>query len=187
MFLKKKKFNKILFICLVGVSETTHTRHDTEDVVVGSVDTETVDSSGSRKSKSGSVYARHVEGTGRLVFFGFEGEGVHVNTSNSGDVGVVLVGLDESEVFTSTFSKSVVTVELKFGGVTSNVCSSRGGTVLLDPYKFFDGVVEVKFNSAGTRSDSFFTSELELFDEVFVAELSETTTFVSVKEDVVNP
>jgi hypothetical protein len=48
------------------------------------------------------------------VFFGFEGEGVHVNTDGR-DVCVVLVRLDQVEVFAFTFREAIVAVELDFG------------------------------------------------------------------------
>ena len=121
-----------------------------------------------------------------MVFFGFEGEGVDRDFCG-GDVGVVLVRLDVGEVCTSTFSKSVVTVKLEFGNTRGKVSEGVRSSSTY-PYEFLDGVVEVKLNLVvRTTSNSFLTSELELFNEVFVAELSETATFVSVKEDVVNP
>ena len=40
------KINKIHGKCLVGVGETTHTTHDTENVVVNSVDVKTTRGNG---------------------------------------------------------------------------------------------------------------------------------------------
>ena len=53
---------------------------------------------------------------------------------------------------------------------------------LHDPDKFFDGVVEVEFHfSAGaTSGNGFFTGKLELFNQVFVRELSEAATFIGI-------
>ena len=54
------------------------------------------------------------------------------------------------------------------------------------PDKFFDRVIESKFslNIAGVR---YTVVVLNLLDEVFVADLSESASFVGVKEDVVAP
>jgi hypothetical protein len=48
-------------------------------------------------------------------------------------------------------------------------------------------MVEVEANIVRILEDRFITGELELFNEVFVGELSETAAFISVKEDVINP
>jgi len=48
------------------------------------------------------------------VLLGLEGKGVHVDT-DSGDVGVVLVGLDQVEVLALTLRESIVAVELDLG------------------------------------------------------------------------
>lgn len=55
-----------------------------------------------------------------------------------------------------------------------------------NPNEFLDGVIEVKFDFVGSGIDRFITSELKLFDEVFVRNLGETTTFVSVEVDVIH-
>lgn len=55
-----------------------------------------------------------------------------------------------------------------------------------DPDEFLDRVIEVKFDFVGSGIDGFITGELKLFDEVFVRNLGETTTFISVEVDVVN-
>jgi len=49
------------------------------------------------------------------VLLGLEGEGVDVD-ADSGDVGVVLEGLDQVEVATLTLREAIVTVELDLGG-----------------------------------------------------------------------
>jgi len=77
-------------------------------------------------------------------------------------------------------------------GSVEELVALEGGTVInvligLDnPDKFFDGVVEVKFDLVGGRSDGFITSELNLFDEVFVGVLGHASALISVKENVVN-
>lgn len=48
-------------------------------------------------------------------------------------------------------------------------------------------MVEVEADVVRILEDRFVTGELELFNEVFVRELSETAAFISVKEDVINP
>ena len=56
-----------------------------------------------------------------------------------------------------------------------------------NPDKFLNWVVEVEFDLVGRRPDGFITSELNLFDEVFVTDLSEASAFISIKVDVINP
>ena len=67
------------------------------------------------------------------------------------------------------------------GGVDVDI-----GVRLDNPDKFFARVVEVKFNFVAGGVDRFVTSELELFDQVFVGNLGEAAAFISVKVDVVN-
>ena len=55
-----------------------------------------------------------------------------------------------------------------------------------NPDKFLNWVVEVEFDLVGRRPDGFITSELNLFDEVFVGVLGHTSAFISVKENVIN-
>ena len=55
-----------------------------------------------------------------------------------------------------------------------------------NPDEFLNGVVEVEFDFVGGGVDGFITSELKLFDEVFVRNLGETTTFISVEVDIIN-
>ena len=57
---------------------------------------------------------------------------------------------------------------------------------LYNPDELFDRVVEVKFDFVGGGTNGFITSELNLFDEVFVGVLGHASAFISVKEDVVN-
>jgi len=60
------------------------------------------------------------------------------------------------------------------------------GIRLDNPDEFLAGVVEVELNLVGRRADRFITSELELFNQVFMGVLGELATFVSVQEDIVN-
>jgi hypothetical protein len=105
-----------LFNCLIAISQTAHTGHDAEDVVVDGVHTDfgrVSTKTAVADSEDSGVNARHVEGTRGLVFFGFESEGVHVDTFGERDVFVVLVRLNEGEVWALAFFKSVVTIELE--------------------------------------------------------------------------
>lgn len=105
---------------LVRIRETTHTRHDTENVVVGSIDTHLASTivgngTGSEGKLKGSVVnTRHVARAAGLMLFGFKPEGVNIDTG-SGAVGVVLVRLNQVEVATFASGKSVVAVELDLG------------------------------------------------------------------------
>ena len=55
-----------------------------------------------------------------------------------------------------------------------------------NPNKFLTRVVEVEFELVGRRSDRFTTSELENINQVFVRNLSEFTTFISIEVDVID-
>ena len=120
---------------LVGVSETTHAAHDTENVVVGSIDAnlgslDTLNGSvGENKLKSSVVNAREVATAAGLVLLGAQGKGVHVDTG-VGSGGVVLVGLDGVEVGTLTLREAVLAVELELGGddgVVAPAVEEEGG------------------------------------------------------------
>jgi hypothetical protein len=60
------------------------------------------------------------------------------------------------------------------------------GVTLDNPDEFLTWVVEVELDLVGRRSDRFTASELEGFNEVFVGNLGELTTFISVEVDVVD-
>ena len=106
---------------LVGVSETTHAAHDTENVVVGSIDAnlgslDTLNGSvGENKLKSSVVNAREVATAAGLVLLRAQGKGVHVDTG-VGSGGVVLVWLDGVEVGTLTLREAVLAVKLELSG-----------------------------------------------------------------------
>ena len=71
-----------------------------------------------------------------MVFFGFETEGVYVDT-NSGYVGVVLVRLYQVEVTAFTFIKAIVSVkfeETSNDGVVTGLAFSEGSTVTTVEY-----------------------------------------------------
>jgi len=69
------------------------------------------------------------------VLLGLEGKAVHVDT-NRGDVGVVLVGLDQVEVATLTLVEAIVAVELDLGRndriVTGHALDTRNGVPRLE-------------------------------------------------------
>ena len=105
---------------LVGVGETTHTGHDTENVVVDGVDADLrrvvrVDRVvGQREQQRRVINTREVAAAGRLVLLGLERERVHVD-AHGGDVRVVLVRLDQVEVLALALRETIVTVELDLG------------------------------------------------------------------------
>ena len=195
-----------MVINLIAVSKTTHTTHDTEDIVV---DSEDLDNTGfhsgvTLEGKSGVIDTGEIAGTRWLMLFGLKGEGIDVDfllvggtksRAVTSSTGVVKVRLDVEEVFGLLFGKSVVSVKLELGvmesklgiTITAEVKDWAAG-MMENPDKFLARVVEVKVNFlAGGSSKRFITGELNLFDEVFVRNLSETTTFISIKVDVVNP
>lgn len=106
-------------IRLIRVSETTHARHDTENVVVGSVDTHlrrrgTSDRGVRQDQLQGSIVnAREVACARRLVLLRAKSERVHVNAGVRG-AGVRLEGLDQVEVAALTLRETILTVELEF-------------------------------------------------------------------------
>ena len=155
LFLNKGNLNN----CLVGVSETTHTRHHAEHVVVGGIDTD-LGGLGTRDGrvrqhqlKGGVINAREIARAGRLVLFRAEGEGVKIDTG-VGVASVVLVRLDQVKVGAFTLREAVLTVKLQLGsdngiltpavhvegrfsedegsGIRHTRCKSRGKVVISD-------------------------------------------------------
>ena len=75
---------EMLWRCLVAVRETTHPRHNAEDVIVHGVDIHTdavIGSRGSIHLQLSVVNSREVAGSRRLVLFGFESERVDIDFS----------------------------------------------------------------------------------------------------------
>jgi hypothetical protein len=107
-------------ICLVAVSNTSHTTHHAEHVVVNGIHTDlsggSSTNSGGRDNEleGGIVNTREVARSRRLVLLGAESEGIHVDTS-IGVAGVVLEGLDGIEVGTFTLRETVLAVKLELG------------------------------------------------------------------------
>ncbi len=124
----------------VRISKPSHSTHNSKDVIRGSVDSEfraVLDSGVELELEGGVVDTGHVDGSTGLVFLGSEAEGVDVNSRGIGDVGVVLVGLDEVKVFSVSGLESVVAVELELGGVDGVDAVFAAEGVFLD-----DGDVE---------------------------------------------
>jgi len=120
---------------LVAVSETSHATHDTENVVVGSIDAnlgslDTLNSGvGENKLESSVVNAGEVARAGGLVLFGAQGKGVHVDAGVGGG-GVVLVGLHGVEVGAFALREAVLAVKLELSGddgVVTPAVEEEGG------------------------------------------------------------
>ena len=93
---------------LVGIGQTTHTTHDSENVVVNGIDVH-IRTNRCICYKFGGVDTREVACSTGLVIFGAKSEGVYVDTS-IGCAGVVLEGLDSVEVAAFTFREAILSV-----------------------------------------------------------------------------
>jgi hypothetical protein len=106
---------------LIGVSKTSHTRHDTENVVVGGIDTNFgslgafYSSIGQHELKGSIVNAGEVAGPRRLMLLRSQSKGVDVDTSVR-SASVVLVRLDKVEVSTFTLREAILAVKLELSG-----------------------------------------------------------------------
>jgi hypothetical protein len=105
---------------LVGVSDTRHAGHDTENVVVDGIDTDLGGGSSrdSRRRKdkleNGIVDSGEVAASTWLVLLRAESERVDVDSGIWG-TGMVLPRLNDVEVGPFTLGESVLTIELEFG------------------------------------------------------------------------
>jgi hypothetical protein len=106
---------------LIRVCETSHTRHNTENIVVGGIHANlggvggvvVGDCGGSEgELEGGVVNAREIAGSAGLVLLGLKGKRVDVDTSG-GDILVVLVGLHQVEVASLTLVEAVMAVQLE--------------------------------------------------------------------------
>ena len=150
---------------LVGVSKPSHATHDTENVVVGSIDAnlgslDTFNGSvGENKLKSSVVNAREVATAAGLVLFGAKGKRVNVDTGVGG-CGVVLVGLDGVEVGTLALREAVLAVKLELGGddgVVAPAVEEEGGLGEDESAGIGDaGVLKVAI-TAGARGNTHVT------------------------------
>jgi len=106
---------------LIAIGQPSHTTHDTENVVVGSIDTNLGSLGalnggvGENKLKGGIVNAGEVAAAAWLMLFGPQGKRVNVDTSVRG-AGVVLVRLDEVEVSSFTLREAILAVKLELSG-----------------------------------------------------------------------
>jgi hypothetical protein len=106
---------------LVGVSKTTHTRHDTENVVVGGIDTNLGGlgafycSIGQHELESSIVNTREVARSTWLMLLRPQREGINVDTSVR-SLSVVLVRLDKVEVSAFTLRETILAVKLELSG-----------------------------------------------------------------------
>ena len=150
--------------CLVGESETTHTRLDAEDVVVHS---EHVHGGGVVGSLLGDlnlgiVDTGEVTGAGGLVLLGLQRERVRVDTGH-GATGVVVEGLHLVEVLTLLTLEAILTVENEleliegtdelFGeptGTTEGTRADEGGTDIASGY---EGVGDAGREKVGLELD----------------------------------
>lgn len=140
------------------------------------------------------VNARHVDRTAGLVLFRVQGKRVHIDTS-AWDGSVVLVRLHQVEVTGLTSAESFLTVQLEDSvnqSVSTSVREIRplvGRFVTLrveDPDEFLARVVQGQLALDSRVGVAFSTSELKLFNQVFVLNLSELAAFIGVKVDVIN-
>ena len=127
-------FQKTKTGCLVGERETTHTRLDAEDVVVGREHVERGRGTGTHglldlDGNLGVVDAGEVARAGRLVLLGLESEGVRVDAGH-GATRVVVVRLDLVEVLTGLLLEAVLAVENELEGLDGADSGIRGGTLL---------------------------------------------------------
>jgi hypothetical protein len=104
----------------IAKSEPAHSTHNTEDIVIASIDTNlssigTLDGSiRENKLKSSIVNAGEVAGTGWLMLLRLESERVDIDTSVWGSA-VMLPRLYLVEVSTLTLREAILTVELELG------------------------------------------------------------------------
>jgi hypothetical protein len=75
---------------------------------------------------------------------------------------------------------------VKHGTAKKRTAVVNIGIRLDNPYKLLTGVVEVKLNLVGRRTNRLITSELELLNEVLMRVLGHSAALISVKEHVVN-
>ena len=127
-------------------------------------------------------------------------EGVDVDAWGLGDVGVILVWLDQVEVPAGLCVEPIVAVQLQLGlhewidglsvddrAVVARVVSGRVDVWNDDPDQFFNWMVKVQPELVGTWVDGLGTCELDLLDQVLVGDLCKTSPFVRVEVNIVHP
>ncbi len=105
---------------LIGISKTTHTTHDAEDVIVNSEDLNNTCAKAVKvvKAEDSVINTREVASAAGLMFFGVKCKRIEVNvlfvnTCCANSVSVVFVTLNTAEVFHTAFLEAVLTVELE--------------------------------------------------------------------------
>ena len=107
-------------MCLIRVRETSHSRHDAENVVVGGIDTDLGGlgalNGGVRENEleRSVVNAREVARARGLMFLGSQSKRIYVDAL-VGVARVGLVGLDPREVGSLTLREAILAVELELG------------------------------------------------------------------------
>ena len=107
--------------CLIAIGQPTHTGHNAENVVIGSIDTNLGSLGalnggvGENKLKGSIVNAGEVAAAAWLMLFGPQGKRVNVDTSVR-SAGVVLVRLDEVEVSSFALREAILSVKLELSG-----------------------------------------------------------------------
>jgi hypothetical protein len=106
---------------LIAIGKPSHATHDTENVVIGSIDTNLGSlgalngSVGENKLKGSIVNAGEVAAAAWLMLFGPQGKRVNIDTSVRG-AGVVLEGLNKVEVSAFTLREAILAVKLELSG-----------------------------------------------------------------------
>ena len=104
----------------IGIGKPAHTTHDTENIVVGSIDTNLGSSGtfhcsvGEDKLESSIVNSGEVACTTGLMFFRAKSKRVHIDTLIRAS-GVALVRLHPREVGSFTLREAILAVELELG------------------------------------------------------------------------
>ncbi len=120
---------------LIGVSKTTHSAHNTQNVVVGGKNANLGSAGtlnggiGQNQLKGGIVNTREVAAAAWLMLFGPKGKRVQVDTG-IGVAAVVLPRLNEVEVGAFALREAVLAVELQLGsdnGVLAPAVHVEGG------------------------------------------------------------
>jgi hypothetical protein len=148
--------------CLIAVGKTTHTGHNSQHVIVGSINTDlgslgTLNSCvGEDKLEGSIVNTGEVASSSGLVLLRAESKGVHVDTF-IGVAGVALVRLNPREVGSFTLREAVLSVELQLGsdnGVLSPAVHVKGGLSKHEGAGIGDGGVGVGVSGTNKSSDS---------------------------------
>ena len=131
------------------------------------------------------------------MLFGFQSEGVHVDTSDR-NISVMLEGLYQIEVSGNPSAETVMSIQLQLS-VNQRISTSETSSISeigplvgslrnitsCNPHQFLNWVIEVQSNLVAGTGQSFDTSELQLFDQIFVRYLCESSSLISIQIYVV--